>query len=91
MRELAVLASDSALTADQQEVVNSEFNQLRSDIDRLAQATTYNGQLLLAGENEAVVDQSTALSNAADTGVVGHNVSGAEPGTSFPTLLETRS
>ena len=81
MRELAVLASDSALMADQREVMNSEFNQLRSDIARLAQATTYNGQILLAGENEAVVDQSTALSNAADTGVVGHNVSGAEPGT----------
>jgi flagellin len=75
------LASNGHLTANQRELLNSEFNQLRSDIDRLAQATTYNGQILLAGENEAVVDQSTVLSNSADNGVVGHNVSGAEPGT----------
>ena len=81
MRELAVMASDSTLTPDQREVANSEFNQLRSDIDRLAQATTYNGRILLAGEGEAVVDQSTALINASATGIVSHNVSGAEPGT----------
>ena len=86
-------ASDSTLTPDQREVANSEFNQLRSDIDRLAQATTYNGRILLAGEGEAVVDQSTALINASATGIVSHNVSGAEvftdsPGDAFVTLSD---
>ena len=81
MRELAVLAADGTLSDGQREVLNAEFNQVRSDIDRLAQATTYNGRILLAGEGEAVVEKSTALINAADTGIVAHNVSGAEPGT----------
>lgn len=81
MRVLAMQASDGTIIDPQREILQSEFNQGRAAIDRIAQATVYNNQILLAGFTEVDVDISTAVSGAADTGVVSVALSGAEKGT----------
>jgi flagellin len=47
MRELAVQASNGTLTANDMTAVNGELSQLNSEVDRIAQKTTFNGKALL--------------------------------------------
>jgi flagellin len=47
MRELAVQASNGTLTAADMSSVNGEMQQLNSEVDRIAQKTTFNGKALL--------------------------------------------
>lgn len=49
MRSLAVEASNGALTAGDRTVLNVEFQQLKSEITRIANVTNYNGLYLLDG------------------------------------------
>jgi flagellin len=80
MRELAVRASNGDLTDGQRQSLSLEFNQMRASVDRLSQATTYNNQILLAGFDTVVDEQSTALTQSAATGVDKIELSGALPG-----------
>ena len=80
MRELAVRSSDGTLTDRQREVVASEFNQSRAAIDRMAQNTTYNNQVLLAGSSQVVEEESSALTQSATTGVEKIDSFGAQAG-----------
>ena len=81
MRELAVRSSDGTITDRQREVVASEFNQSRAAIDRMAQNTTYNNQVLLAGSGQVVEEESTALTQSATTGVEKIDSFGSQAGT----------
>ena len=81
LRELAVQAAAGSFTDEQREILASEFNQGRGAIDRIAQNTTYNDTILLAGFSSVVADQSTASTDSATTGVDQVQVSGAEVGT----------
>ena len=81
MRELVVRSADSTITDEQRQTAAAEFNQLRASIDRIAQATTYNNQILLAGVTQVVEEASTAVSQEAVTGVDQVNLSGAMAGT----------
>src|SRR5712691_10350942 len=47
MRELAVQASNGTLTSADLSSVNGEMQQLNSEVDRIAQKTTFNGKALL--------------------------------------------
>jgi flagellin len=49
MREIAVQAADGALTSTNRAALDVEFQALRSEVDRLAEATTFNGTSLLSG------------------------------------------
>lgn len=49
MAELATQASSDLLTSDQRQAIQSEFDALRSEIDRTAAQTSFNGQNLLDG------------------------------------------
>jgi len=49
MRELAVQASTDTVTPDQKEYLNSEYQALLTEIDRIATATQWNGKNLLDG------------------------------------------
>ena len=49
MRELAVQASSDGLMDTERAYVNTEFTQLAGEIDRISNATEYNGQKLLDG------------------------------------------
>jgi len=81
MRDLAVRAADSSITNEQRPLVAAEFNQLRAAIDRIAQATTYNNQSLLAGATQVVEGDSTAVDQRATTGVDDVLLTGAVAGT----------
>ncbi len=82
MRELAIQSSSSTATDLNRESIQAEFNQLTSEIDRIAQATQYNNQALLTGfGNQVDSDTSTALTTSNATGVTALTVSGASAGT----------
>lgn len=82
MRELAIQSSSSTATDLNRESIQAEFNQLTSEIDRIAQATQYNNQALLTGfGNQVDSDSSTALTTSNETGVTSLTVSGASAGT----------
>jgi len=48
MRELAVQASNGTLSSTDRSYINTEFNSLQSEMDRIQKSTTYDGQVLLA-------------------------------------------
>jgi flagellin len=58
MRAIAVQASNGSLTALDRQVANVEFQQLKSEIDRIAKTTNYNGYYLLDG-TKAATTQNT--------------------------------
>jgi flagellin len=49
MRELAVQSSTATLGTSDREAIQSEFSSLRSEIDRIAEVTEFNGRKLLDG------------------------------------------
>ena len=49
MRELAVQSSNATNSAADREALQAEVSQLRSEIDRVAKTTTFNGQKILDG------------------------------------------
>ena len=49
MRELAVQSSNATNSTADREALQAEVNQLRSEIDRVAKTTTFNGQKILDG------------------------------------------
>jgi len=53
MRAIAVQASNGILTTLDRQVANVEFQQLKSEIDRIAKTTNYNGFYLLDGSRAA--------------------------------------
>jgi flagellin len=81
MRELAVQSSNSTIDDENREAIEAEVNQLRAEIDRIAQSTVYNDQTLLTGfGSRADETLSTAITDSADTGVARVLVSGSPTG-----------
>ncbi|MDP6776097.1 MAG: flagellin, partial [Candidatus Latescibacteria bacterium] len=82
MRELAVQSASSTVNDNNREAINAEFVQLMSEIDRIANATTYNDNTLLRGFGNTLsqdVAVSTALASPT-TGVIDANLSAAGSG-----------
>lgn len=92
MRELATQASTGTVSSDQRTYINTEFTQLKSEIDRIASATQFNGANLLQGGGTATVSFQVGANNtgndrigvtigAADINTIGvgtSSVSGAD-------------
>jgi flagellin len=49
MRELSVQAASDSITTTERGYVNTEFTELKSEVDRLVDSTKFNGQTLLDG------------------------------------------
>ena len=82
MRELAVQSASSTVNDLNREAIESEANQLKSEIDRVAQSTVYNDQTLLTGfGSRADETVSSAVTDDAQTGVARVLVSGSPSGT----------
>jgi flagellin len=81
MQELAVQSSNSTINDENREAIQAEFSQLISEIDRIAQATTYNNQNLLTGFGNSVTSASTVVSASNTSGVTNVKISGAQSGT----------
>jgi flagellin len=53
MRELAVQSANDTLTSVERSYTNTEYGQLKSEIDRIAEVTNYNGMKLLSSTSTA--------------------------------------
>lgn len=72
MRELSVQAANDTNTSTDRSFLNLEFGQLRSEIDRIAKTTQWNGMNILDG---SFADATTGDSSATYTFQVGANAS----------------
>lgn len=82
MLDLAMQGASSVFNDTDRLSINSEFEDLKQEIDRIAGATTYNGKELLTGF-VARVDrvESSAVADVEDTGVVRVRLTESTPGT----------
>ncbi len=81
MRELAVQSASSTVNDSNRESIQAEYSQLTQEIDRIAQSTTYNDQVLLTGFGNTVDADSSALTASNETGITAVKISGASTGT----------
>ena len=82
MRELAVQSSFATLNNKNREAIEAELNQLKGEIDRLVRVATHNDQIVLSSFGNAVnKETSTALTDAAKTGVSYVKLIGVPEGT----------
>ena len=69
MRELAVQSASDTVSNDDRSSINLEFEQLKSEIDRIAKSTSYNGTGLIDGSadgTDKITLQVGADNNAQD-------------------------
>src|SRR5690606_868510 len=66
MRELAVQAANASNSASDRAALNAEVKQLAEEIDRVAQASAFNGVKLLDGSFQAQTFQVGANATATD-------------------------
>jgi len=72
--ELAQQAANGLFTSAQRSVLQSEFNDLGSEVERIATGTSYNGVSLLSGGAELILQvgiDTTSISQLTITGVQG--------------------
>ncbi|MBI5362981.1 MAG: flagellin FliC [Planctomycetes bacterium] len=88
MRELAVQASNGTLSDDDRSTINTEVGALISELDRIADSTSFNGVQLLDGSNTTasiqvgindgeVIDVALEETTTTELGVDGVDVSNA--------------
>ena len=65
MRALAVQASNGALTSTDRTFIDVEFQQMKSEITRIASVANYNGKFLLDGSLSANTSSTATLNNNA--------------------------
>jgi flagellin len=88
MRELAVQASNSTLSSADAQSVNTEMTALKAEIDRVAGATSFNGQFLLTGalsvaQLGGTVNNGFVVAAGTNTAVTKVDVSGAKASTTY--------
>ena len=82
MRELSVQAASSTVNDSNRGNLQAEFTQLIAEIDRVAEATSYNDTVLLTGFGNTIDNTSSSAIAASDTtGVRSITISGAGSGT----------
>jgi flagellin len=91
MRELSVQAANDTLSSSDRGSINTELQQLKSEVNAIATRTTFNGRALLTGS--MTTTQNTAAANSlkvgqtlattANAAVTGIDVSGAASGQTF--------
>ena len=90
VRELAVQAGNTTLSASDREAIGEEMLALRSEIDNIATRTRFNGQSLLNGSLSVSLDAAnstadtvTYANGGATTSVSSLNVADAEAGETY--------
>lgn len=74
MRALATEASNGALTASDRKFIDVEFQQMKSEITRIANVSNYNGKKLLDGSLSSSTTDSTTMNNAATLSNTGNSL-----------------
>jgi len=88
IRELAVEAGNSTVGTADATSINAEITALQSEINRIAQKTTFNGQFLLTGalavsQSGGTATVGTALVTGAAATIAAVDVSGAKASTTY--------
>ena len=81
MRELATQSASSTVSDTNRASIQAEFGQLVQEVDRIAQSTTYNNQVLLTGFGNTVDPDSSVVTGSSEIGVSNIAISGAAAGT----------
>jgi len=90
MRELAVQAANDTLTTEDRQAIYAELNNLRQEINAIAQRTTFNGKPLLTGALTAQFDDaSSTADNATITNAGGDTANVSAVSVSPTTLVGT--
>ena len=91
MRELAVQAANGTNTDADLEEIQKEIDQLKEEIDRIAQKTEFNTKTLLNGSLGVVVDTEKSAHDIAELAEVGivFSVSGVKAGETFTFTVNT--
>ena len=63
LRELSVQGASDTIGNTERKFLNKEFGQLKDEIDRITNATEYNGTRLLVGDQEGLADSLKNRSN----------------------------
>ncbi len=66
MRELSVQSANSTLGTDERGYIQTEFTQLRNEINRISNVTNFNGQKLVDGSASAGLTFQVGIKNTAD-------------------------
>jgi flagellin len=69
MRELGIQAASDTVGDDERGFINQELSQLKQEVDRIAQSTTYGSQKLLNGESD-VFDFQVGISGSGENDVI---------------------
>ena len=82
MRELAVQSASSTLNDGNRNALNAEVVQLITEMDRIANATSYNGISLLNGFGNSISEDLTASTAlvSTTTGILDVSITGADSG-----------
>ena len=88
MRELAMQSSNGTLSANDRTTLDAEFEELKSEINRIATETEFNGTALLEGTNTAItiqvgIDAGETIQLAmvdVQTGATGLNIGALDAG-----------
>lgn len=89
MKELASQAANGTLGDTERDLINTEVQQLRDEMQDIASRTTFNGQKLLNGNlstanaNTGTIGAGFSLVAGTNTSVTSVNVSGAAAGKTF--------
>ena len=67
MRELAMQSANGTLGGSERQALQTEFSQLRDEIDRISEVTEFNGQKLLNGDSESFTFQVGISAEESDT------------------------
>ena len=78
MRELAVQSSNDTYNSEDRAMLQSEMDQLATEIDRIAQATDWGGMTLLNGASSNAIAASTHSDQKTFNFQIGTNVSAGE-------------
>ncbi len=79
LAELATQAASGTISSDQRSALNTEYQALRSELDRIAATTEFNGQSLLSGSSSVTIQAGT-------TGSSTSQISAQLPGVSASSL-----
>ncbi len=66
MRELSVQSSNGTLSTSDRDFLQSEFSSLRTELDRIADTTEFNGKSLLQGSASAGIDFQVGINDTSD-------------------------
>lgn len=100
MKELAEQAATGTYTSDQRIIIDSEFQAMKSEIERIAQSTEFNGTKLLNGDLTRIETTKNQLSddmmfnldfNGTINDTSGNGYTSTSTGTSFVTGVEGSS